>query len=173
MEIKERQNEPGKKYDYGKARYDLIPGDSLDQLVKVYTYGATKYADHNWRKGMSWSRCFGAMMRHSWRWFRGESLDKESGCHHLAMAAWYCMSLMWYEKHHPDKDDRCKDLFDTVEAEDLGFEFEDVMLESEPTPEKMKELKESAIRLMKYIKTKDKNRQKKSFKEIRESNGNL
>ena len=179
METRMSKDEPGQKFDYGKQRYDLIPGDSLDQLANVYTYGASKYDDNNWRKGMSWSRCFGAMMRHAWKWWRGETYDDESGCHHLAMAAWYCFSLMNYEKTHSDKDDRVKDLFDpTVEAEDLGFEFEieDIVLPpgSEPLDEeKLEQIKESAKRLMTFIETQDKKHKEQSFKEIRKSNGQL
>lgn len=107
---KELKNEPGKKFDQGKLRYDLIPGDSLEWLVKVYTMGADKYDDENWREGMSWKRIFGAIMRHLWAWFRGEDIDKESGLPHLAHATWGCFTLLNYMRTHPDKDDRVKDL---------------------------------------------------------------
>ena len=110
METKENKQQAGKRFDHGKARYDLIPGDALYELAKVCTYGASKYDDQNWRKGMSWSRCFGPLMRHAWAFWRGESIDKESGCHHLAMAAWNCLALIVYEKTHPKHDDRVKDL---------------------------------------------------------------
>lgn len=33
----------GAKFDLGKNRYDLVPGDALDELVAVYTYGVQKY----------------------------------------------------------------------------------------------------------------------------------
>lgn len=110
METKNSKDEPGQKFDHGKPRYDLIPGDSLEQIAIVYTYGATKYADNNWRQGMSWSRMFGAMMRHAWAFWRGESIDEESGCQHLAMVAFYCLGLMSYEKTRPEFDDRVRDL---------------------------------------------------------------
>ncbi len=98
------------KFDGEKSRYDLIPGDSLEWLAKVYTFGASKYDDENWRKGMSWKRIFSAIMRHSWAWFRGEDLDPESGLPHLAHAAWGYFTLMHYMTTQKNYDDRVKDL---------------------------------------------------------------
>ena len=96
----------GAKFDIGKTRYDLIPAFSLDELAKVYTMGAEKYDDNNWRKGLKWGRIFGAIMRHLWAFWRGERLDSESGLHHLAHAAWGCFTLMEYDITHPEYDDR-------------------------------------------------------------------
>ena len=105
----------GRKDDGGKLRFDLIPAEPLEQLAQVYTFGASKYADHNWRKGISFSRIFAAIMRHSWAFWRGEDNDKESGLPHLVHAAWGCFSLLEFMKHRKDLDDRyrqyctCKD----------------------------------------------------------------
>lgn len=87
-------------------RFDLIPVHPLEELARVYGKGAQKYDDDNWRKGYSWRLSFGAMMRHAWKFWRGESIDSETGCHHLAMVAWHCFTLMWFEKNKPEKDDR-------------------------------------------------------------------
>jgi len=103
------EKEGGIKYDEGKLRYDLIPGDALESLVEVYTFGSKKYDDNNWRKGLSWNRVFGAIMRHLWAWFRGEDSDKESGLPHLAHAAWGCFTLLSLAKTNIDYDDRIKD----------------------------------------------------------------
>lgn len=94
------------RYDEGKPRYDLLPADGLEALVEVYTKGAIKYAPRNWEKGMSWSRCFGSLMRHSWKFWRGEIIDQETGCHHMAMAAWNCIALFVYDKRQIGTDDR-------------------------------------------------------------------
>jgi hypothetical protein len=40
-------------------------------------------------------RYFDAMQRHVWAWRRGESLDPETGMHHLAHAA--CCLFFLYE----------------------------------------------------------------------------
>ena len=102
----QRKEEPALRYDAGKPRYDLVPGDALEQLVIVYSRGAAKYSDRNWEKGMSWSRCFGSLMRHAWAFWRGETNDPETGCHHMAMAAWNCFALCSYDLRKVGKDDR-------------------------------------------------------------------
>ena len=92
----ETKDEPGKRYDSGKPRYDLIPADALNELAKLYAAGAVKYSDRNWEKGMSWSRCFGPLMRHAWAYWRGETVDPESGLPHMAHVAWNAMALLHY-----------------------------------------------------------------------------
>ena len=94
----EHKSEPGKKWDKGKLRYDLLPADSLEELAKVYTVGADKYSDRNWERGMSWGRVFGAIMRHAWAFWRGEENDPETGINHMAHAAWNCFALIAYSK---------------------------------------------------------------------------
>ena len=102
----QRVSEPALRFDAGKPRYDLLPPDALEELVMVYTKGAAKYADRNWEKGMSWSRCFGSLMRHSWKFWKGEKLDPETGCHHMAMAAWNALALVAYDMRSKGTDDR-------------------------------------------------------------------
>jgi hypothetical protein len=104
--VKKEKLEEGTKYDKGKNRYDLIDGYALDELAKVYTYGTVKYDDNNWRKGMKWSRIFGALMRHSWAFWKGEEIDPESGHPHMAHAAWQCLALLNYSKYRKKFDDR-------------------------------------------------------------------
>ena len=95
----------------GKSRYDLISPFALEQLAKVYTHGANKYADYNMSKGTAWSKYFGAMMRHAWAFWRGEREDKESHLPHLLCAAWCCFTLFDYTLYHRDKDDRPFNLY--------------------------------------------------------------
>ncbi len=87
-------------------RFDLIPVGPLEELARVYGFGATKYDDNNWRKGYSWKLSFGAMLRHAFAFWRGETYDKESKLHHLAHVAWHCMTLMWYTDNYKKGDDR-------------------------------------------------------------------
>ena len=106
--IEQMKNEPGLRYDAGKPRYDLIPPEALEALAHVYTKGAEKYADRNWEKGMTWGRCFRAMISHAIAWWAGETFDKELGCHHLAMAAWNAFALLTYQLREVGTDDRVK-----------------------------------------------------------------
>lgn len=96
----ETKSEPGKRYDVGKLRYDLIPVDALKELALVYSKGAEKYADRNWEKGMSWSRVIGPLMRHLEAFRRGEIIDQETGCRHMAQVAWNALALVSYEMRH-------------------------------------------------------------------------
>ena len=111
--VKDKQivnaKDPAVKYDRDKERYDLVPADALNEIVKVYTYGAKKYGeDRNWEKGLSWGRVFGALMRHSWAFWRGKDTDDESGLPHLAHAGWCVLTLLAYMKTHKEFDDRSK-----------------------------------------------------------------
>lgn len=94
------------KFDGDKERYDLLPAYGLDELARVMSYGAQKYADRNWEKGMPHCRIFAALMRHCWAWLRGETHDKESGLHHMAHAAFGCLALVEYYQTGAGEDDR-------------------------------------------------------------------
>ena len=98
----------GRKDDQDKLRYELIAPDTLDGLAAVLTFGAKKYNDRNWEAGMSWSRCFGAAMRHLWAWWRGEDYDPETGLYHLDHAFCCIMFLSAYSKRNVGLDDRAK-----------------------------------------------------------------
>lgn len=77
----------GKKHDGGKARYDLMPPQTLSEVVAVLTFGAKKYGDENWREVPdALRRYYAAAMRHIEAFRRGEMLDPETGEPHLAHA---------------------------------------------------------------------------------------
>ena len=101
-------NAEGKKFDEGKVRVDLLPSESLFAVAEVLTFGASKYGEHNWRKGMAWSRLYAAAQRHMLKWNAGETHDKESGKNHLAHACVNLLMLLSYEKSCRELDDRFK-----------------------------------------------------------------
>ncbi len=82
----------GVKNDQGKPRMDLLPPEALISVAQVLTYGANKYAAHNWRKGMDHGRMVAALLRHLAAHQMGTDYDEESGLPHLAHAA--CNALM-------------------------------------------------------------------------------
>ena len=108
----------GRKDDGGKARMDLIPPEIMFAMGAILTFGALKYADRNWEKGMSWGRVFGACMRHMWAWWGGKGpttksflfgdLDAETGFSHLWHAATCVAFLVAYEERQVGIDDRHK-----------------------------------------------------------------
>jgi hypothetical protein len=92
----------GTKHDTGKPRWDLFPWDAGEEVVKVLNFGATKYEDRNWEKGIKYGRVFASTVRHLWSWFhshlRGEDgTDPETGLSHLAHAGCCVLFLLAYE----------------------------------------------------------------------------
>lgn len=96
----------GRKDDAGKLPYDLLPPDAVEEILKVLQFGANKYAPRNWEKGMKWSRCFAALMRHMWAFWKGEDLDPETGYSHLAHAGCCILFLLAYRTRGIGNDDR-------------------------------------------------------------------
>ena len=70
----------------GKARWDLLPWDLVEQTVDVLTFGADKYAPEAWRQETKSDDYFAALMRHIVAYRKGEVIDPESGKTHLAHA---------------------------------------------------------------------------------------
>jgi len=96
----------GVKHDVGKAPLSLVPYRALHAEAMVMAFGAQKYAPHNWRKGIAWSRVIDAGMRHLHAFADGEDLDAETGLNHLAHARCCLAFLIEYANTHPELDDR-------------------------------------------------------------------
>lgn len=96
------------KFDQDKLPLHLLSTEAMNQTAAVLQFGAVKYAEHNWRKGFSWSRPLSAAMRHITAFNDGEDKDPESGLSHLAHAACCIMFLLEFEKTHKNLDDRYK-----------------------------------------------------------------
>jgi len=106
------EDQPGRKYDEKKIRLDLLPVLALEEIGRVLTYGAQKYDDRNWEKGISYSRCWGALLRHGFSFWRGEDIDPETGLRHMAQLACNSLFILHYtlqDKQYREKwDDRPK-----------------------------------------------------------------
>lgn len=100
-------NQLGYKEDNGKTRWGLLGFEALEEIAKVMTFGANKYASYNWAKGMSYERVFSALLRHLIAWYNGENIDQETGINHLAHAGCCLMFLLSYQIWKYDEfDDR-------------------------------------------------------------------
>jgi hypothetical protein len=86
------------KFDEGKPRWDLAPMSEFEDIVKIMTFGASKYADNGW-KGVDKDRYIAAMLRHITAYMSGEEVDEESGMSHLAHAACNVIFIMWKDKN--------------------------------------------------------------------------
>ncbi|MDE3022312.1 MAG: hypothetical protein KGI54_10665 [Pseudomonadota bacterium] len=98
----------GMKFDTDKPRMDLIDSLAMEGLAKVLTFGAQKYAAHNWRNGLEYSRVSAALLRHMSAIQRGEDIDGESGLPHIDHLGCCWMFLSNAMKTRPDLDDRWK-----------------------------------------------------------------
>lgn len=112
------------RYNEGKLRYDLLDPYAIAELAKVFTNGANKYADHNWKKGMKWSKMLASMKRHIAAFEMGEDIDPEIGCHHMAQAAWNALGLVTYARIHPEMDDRQHSYLETKR---IGLDIDEVL----------------------------------------------
>lgn len=93
------------KFDNGKPRYDLIPFDAMDGVAKVFEFGARKYADRNWEKGMDHGRLAAAAIRHISDYMQGKDFD-ESTLHHLDHATTNLLMLRALIVRNKGKDTR-------------------------------------------------------------------
>ena len=97
----------GLRYDQGKLRWDLLPPDVMEELVRVYTKGAEKYAERNWELGMDWGKCLRALKSHLNKWEKGQQRDDEyPELYNLAMVMWNAAALLAYELRGIGKDNR-------------------------------------------------------------------
>ncbi len=101
------------KFDNGKVRMDLLPPAALRGIADVFTFGANKYADFNYKngKGLDWDRPYAALARHMNAWNGGEDNDPETGKSHLYHAGCCIMMLI--------------DLIDSGIGKDTRFKTED------------------------------------------------
>lgn len=96
----------GTKHDSGKPKLHYMPYPALEEIAKVFTFGANKYGDYNFLKGMDWTRPYNASLRHLGAWFWQESKDTETGLSHLAHAGCNIMMLLAYEIEKLGNDNR-------------------------------------------------------------------
>lgn len=106
----------GRKNDQEKNRLELFPYDALIAISHVLTFGAKKYGDRNWEKGMRWSRVYAATLRHLFAWFMCDiptkvnyafgEFDEETKFSHLWHAGCCIVFLICYESRQVGIDDR-------------------------------------------------------------------
>jgi len=96
----------GIKHDREKVQVELLSPLWLTGVGQVLTFGARKYAAHNWRKGIARSRLLGACLRHLFAYLGGEDRDPETGLLHLYHASCCLMFAAELHETRPDLDDR-------------------------------------------------------------------
>lgn len=88
----------GKKFDFNKPRWDLLPLWVLSPVVDVLTFGAQKYGPNNWQNLVDFEdRYTAAFLRHFVAWQGGEKVDSESGHAHIAHMICNLIFILWKE----------------------------------------------------------------------------
>lgn len=80
-----------------KLRWTLVPADVLNQIVRVFDYGANKYAPHDWKLQNNGEIIYlDAAFRHINAHCQGRFRDKDSGLPHLSHAIASLMMALWH-----------------------------------------------------------------------------
>lgn len=106
------KSEPA-KYNEGKPMMSLVRPEFIEGIAEVLTYGAVKYDENRGSEpnymqgeGFHYSTIYDSLQRHLNAFWKGESIDPESGKNHLLHAASNLMFLYMYEISNKGKDDR-------------------------------------------------------------------
>jgi len=114
------------RFNNDKLRWSLIDFDSLEDMVRVLEFGAEKYDDNNWKKGLKTTEITESLMRHLFAYLRGEDIDPESGLPHTGHIMCNAMFLSYMGKFKKDFDTRFVDknkeqkLCDIVKGVEIG-----------------------------------------------------
>lgn len=82
-----------------KLMWELLPLQDIEDIVKVYTEGAKKYGPNSWQNlENGYERYKAAMFRHLLEYEKGNEYDEETGCRHLAQAAWNLIAMLHISK---------------------------------------------------------------------------
>lgn len=96
----------GLRYNEGKRRWSLVDFQSLEGMVKVLEFGAEKYDDHNWKKGLKTTEVSESLMRHLFAYLSGEDKDPESELRHIDHILCNALFLSYMDLNKPEFDSR-------------------------------------------------------------------
>jgi hypothetical protein len=90
----------GVKFDKQKPKWNLLPWSEVEDVVKVLTSGADKYAPDNWKfVDDASNRYMAATMRHLVAFQQGELQDAESNESHIAHAICCLLFMLLHSKN--------------------------------------------------------------------------
>ena len=82
-----------------KLRWELLPLEDVEDIVRVYTAGAKKYGPDQWQNLPDGIRRYkAALHRHLVEFDKGNEIDEETGCRHLAAVAWNAIAMLHISK---------------------------------------------------------------------------
>ena len=124
----EQENNESKKNDRldDKLRWELLPLEDVEDIVKVYTAGAKKYGPNTWQNlPDGYNRYKAALLRHLVEYDKGNKIDEETGCRHLAAVAWNAIAMLHIDKQKTETHENT-----------ICSKEENLLTERKDTPEK-------------------------------------
>lgn len=107
----QKEDTAGRKNDEGKRRWNLMPWNAVEEVVKVLEFGAYKYGRNTWKyESNARMRYFDVAMRHLLAWKNKDErtdkdkCDEESGLPHLAHAACCILFMLAIDKKEVEDD---------------------------------------------------------------------
>lgn len=99
-----------------KLRWDLLPLKEIEDIVRVYTAGANKYGPNKWQDlPDGYNRYKGALLRHLMEYEKGNIVDEETGCLHIAQVAWNAIAMLYCSKQKDKQNQMLKALDKRIE----------------------------------------------------------
>jgi hypothetical protein len=99
-------NNQGLRFNTGKLKWSLVSWKALAPMVRVLMFGAEKYDDHNWKKGLKYTEICESLQRHLNAFIEGEENDPESKLSHVGHILCNAMFLSYMSLFRKDMDDR-------------------------------------------------------------------
>ena len=124
----EQENNESKKNDRldDKLRWELLPLEDIEDIVKVYTEGAKKYGPNTWQNlPDGYNRYKAAFFRHLLEHEKGNWLDEETGSIHLAQCVWNALAMLHIAKQNMKNNENT-----------ICSKEENLLAERKDTPEK-------------------------------------
>lgn len=94
---KEKEGNKALRYNTNKPKWSLVHFQSLLPMVRVLEFGATKYAPHNWQKGLVKSEVLDSLQHHLAALIDGEENDPESKESHMGHIMCNTMFYNYFE----------------------------------------------------------------------------
>lgn len=99
----------GDRFNTGKLKWGLVSWKALAPMVQVLEFGAKKYDDWNWTKGLKYTEVCESLLRHVHAFMQGENNDPESKLTHVGHILCNAMFLSYMFLFKKVMDDRFKD----------------------------------------------------------------
>lgn len=96
------------RHNSGKERWSLVDFEALKPMVEVLAFGAKKYSDDNWKKGLKTKEVCESLIRHLTAYLAGQDNDSESELPEVGHILCNAMFLSHMHLFRPDMDNRGK-----------------------------------------------------------------